>query len=64
MAERMVDQLTVCVAPKVVGAGIEAVGNLDILKLDDALTFESASFRPLGADVIFEGRLKSGAARF
>jgi riboflavin-specific deaminase-like protein len=60
MADRLVDRLTVCIAPKVVGAGIEAVGNLDILKLDDAVTFESASFRPLGEDIIFEGRLRQG----
>ena len=63
MAGRLVDQLTVCIAPKVVGAGIEAVGNLDILKLDDAVTFNSAGFRPLGEDIIFEGRLRQGVGR-
>ena len=63
IAERMVDQLTVCIAPKVLGAGIEAVGNLDILKLDDAVTFDSGAFRPLGQDIIFEGSLRQGAGR-
>jgi len=61
IAGGLLDRLTVCVAPKVVGAGIEAVGNLDILRLDDAVTFDSASFLPLGADVIFEGTVKQVA---
>jgi 3,4-dihydroxy 2-butanone 4-phosphate synthase/GTP cyclohydrolase II len=62
IAKGLLDRLTVCVAPKVVGAGIEAVGNLDILRLDDAVTFDSAGFRPLGPDVIFEGTVKQVAA--
>lgn len=58
LAGGVVDRMAVCVAPKVVGAGIEAIGNLDILRLDDAMTFDSTSFRQLGEDLIFEGRFK------
>ena len=63
LASGLVDRLAVCVAPKLVGAGIEAIGNLDILRLEEALTFESSSFRQLGPDLIFEGRLRPAAAR-
>ena len=53
----VVDRLTVCIAPKVIGAGIDAVGDLDIRRLADALTFSSARFSTLGEDVIFDGQL-------
>ena len=44
----------VSIAPIVIGEGIEAVGDLDILRLRDAVTFGRAAFSQLGPDVIFE----------
>ncbi len=41
--------------------GIEAVGELDIRRLRDALTFRRARFTQLGADVIFDGELEPQA---
>jgi riboflavin-specific deaminase-like protein len=49
------DRLVVCIAPRVIGRGIEAVGELGIDRLRDALTFSKATFSPCGEDVIFEG---------
>ena len=46
--ERRVSRLVVSIAPLVLGAGIEAVGDLDILRLRDALSFRRASFSQLG----------------
>lgn len=57
----LVDRLVVCIAPKVVGAGIEAIGNLDILRLSEALTFRQARFTSLGDDVIFDGEPEAAA---
>ncbi len=57
LREHVVDRLVVCIAPKVLGAGIEAVGNLDVLRLDDAMTFSSSQFSTLGPDLIFDGQL-------
>jgi 5-amino-6-(5-phosphoribosylamino)uracil reductase/diaminohydroxyphosphoribosylaminopyrimidine deaminase/5-amino-6-(5-phosphoribosylamino)uracil reductase len=57
LRERRVRRLVVSVAPLVLGRGIEAVGDLDILRLRDALAFRRASFSQLGADVIFDGEL-------
>src|SRR5207302_7604723 len=51
----LADRLVVCIAPKLVGAGVEAVGDLDILRLSEALTFAQARFTALGDDVIFDG---------
>jgi GTP cyclohydrolase II len=56
--ERRVSRLVVSIAPLVLGAGIEAIGDLDILRLRDALSFRRASFSQLGPDVIFEGELE------
>jgi GTP cyclohydrolase II len=56
--ERRVSRLVVSIAPLVLGTGIEAIGDLDIMRLRDALSFRRASFSQLGADVIFEGELE------
>jgi GTP cyclohydrolase II len=55
LRERLVDRLTVCIAPKVIGEGIAAVGDLHIDRLRDAMTFERAGFIACGGDVVFYG---------
>ena len=54
---RLVDRLMVCIAPKVLGQGIEAVGDLHLDRLCEALTFRDAHFVPCGGDIIFDGEL-------
>lgn len=60
---RLVDRLVVCIAPKVIGSGIDAIGDLNILRLSEAMTFQSAHFTSLGEDAIFEGELQRELAR-
>ncbi len=55
LREHVVDRLTVCIAPKVLGEGIAAVGDLHIDRLRDAMTFDRASFIACGTDVVFYG---------
>jgi GTP cyclohydrolase II len=55
LRERLIDRLTVCIAPKVIGEGIAAVGDLHIDRLRDAMTFERAGFIACGGDVVFYG---------
>lgn len=57
----LVHRLVVCIAPKVVGAGIEAIGDLDIHRLSDALTFARAGFTALGDDMVFDGEVERAA---
>lgn len=59
LRERRVRRLIVSIAPLVLGRGIEAVGQLDIMRLRDALSFRRASFSQLGEDVIFDGELEA-----
>jgi riboflavin biosynthesis pyrimidine reductase len=58
LREHRVRRLVVSIAPKIVGAGIEAVGDLDIVRLRDAVAFRRASFSQVGPDVIFDGELE------
>lgn len=53
-----VDRMVAVIAPKLVGQGIEAVGDLGITKLNNAIVFSSLKFRRLGADMIFDGLIK------
>ena len=58
----LVDRLLVCIAPKVLGEGVEAVGDLGIERLRDSITFRSARFVSCGADMIFDGEPERAAA--
>jgi diaminohydroxyphosphoribosylaminopyrimidine deaminase / 5-amino-6-(5-phosphoribosylamino)uracil reductase len=54
---RLVDRLVVCVAPKILGSGIEAVGDLGIRELARTLMLTQTSVRRYGADLIIDGRV-------
>ena len=54
---RLVDRLVVCLAPKILGAGIEAVGDLGIRELARTLIVTDASVTPYGVDLILDGRV-------
>lgn len=58
---RLADRLAVCVAPKILGEGISAVGDLGITCLANACTLQDVTVTLCGADVIMEGRLDPGA---
>ena len=55
---RLVDRLAVCIAPKILGSGIEAVGDLGICELDDSLILTNISFVPYGRDIILDSRVE------
>jgi riboflavin biosynthesis pyrimidine reductase len=55
---RLADRLIVCVAPKILGAGIEAVGDLGIRELARTLRMADASVTPYGVDLILHGRIE------
>ena len=55
---QLVDQMVVCVAPKILGAGIEVVGDLGIRELARALILTDTSVTPYGADLVLDGRVE------
>jgi diaminohydroxyphosphoribosylaminopyrimidine deaminase / 5-amino-6-(5-phosphoribosylamino)uracil reductase len=55
---RLVDRVVVCVAPKILGAGIEAVGDLGIRELAGALIMTDTSVTRYGVDLVLDGRVE------
>lgn len=58
LAAKAVDRLIVVIAPKIIGQGTEAIGDLGITRLTDAISFSSTKVRKLGRDLIFDALLK------
>jgi 5-amino-6-(5-phosphoribosylamino)uracil reductase/diaminohydroxyphosphoribosylaminopyrimidine deaminase/5-amino-6-(5-phosphoribosylamino)uracil reductase len=56
--ERLVDRLAVCIAPKILGRGIEAVGDLGISDLTDSLILADTSITPYGVDLVLDSRVE------
>lgn len=56
LASRMVDRVVVVIAPKIIGAGLDAIGDLGIRELSGAITFSRFRAWRLGRDLIFDGR--------
>lgn len=55
---RAADRMVAIVAPKIIGKGIESIGDLGITLVNDALTFASVSTLKLDPDIVFDARLK------
>jgi diaminohydroxyphosphoribosylaminopyrimidine deaminase/5-amino-6-(5-phosphoribosylamino)uracil reductase len=55
---RLVDRLVVCVAPKLLGAGIEAVGDLGIRELARTLIMADTSVTTCGVDLVLDSRVE------
>ncbi len=51
----VIDKYVFITAPKVIGKGISAVGDLKIRKLTEAVHFEDWSFERFGGDMVFSG---------
>jgi diaminohydroxyphosphoribosylaminopyrimidine deaminase/5-amino-6-(5-phosphoribosylamino)uracil reductase len=56
--ERLADRLIVCVAPKILGSGIEAVGDLGIRDLADSLRLADAAVTSRGKDLILDAKIE------
>jgi diaminohydroxyphosphoribosylaminopyrimidine deaminase/5-amino-6-(5-phosphoribosylamino)uracil reductase len=63
LKERLADRLIVLLAPKIVGTGLNSVGDLGLRHMDDALHFSFERIARRGADLIIDARLSSPATR-
>ena len=54
---QLVDRLAVCVAPKILGRGMEAIGDLGICELADSIALVDLSVTTLGVDLILDARV-------
>ena len=58
LRDRVVDQVMVYVAPRILGRGIGAVSNLGILKVKDTIQLEEVKTRRLGSDLLYTARVR------
>lgn len=56
LKENLVNRLVTIIAPKIIGKGVEAVGDLNIRNLQDAKLLSVRKIMRKGADVIIDGR--------
>jgi len=55
LRQRLADKIVICVAPIIIGLGIETIGDLGIEKLDDAIRLENIEVTKSGPDCIIIG---------
>jgi diaminohydroxyphosphoribosylaminopyrimidine deaminase/5-amino-6-(5-phosphoribosylamino)uracil reductase len=53
----LVDKMIIPIAPMIIGKGLEAIGDLNINKMKDAIKFSSFKTIKKGDDIIFEGTI-------
>ena len=58
LRERLADHIIVVVAPKILGSGIEAIGDLGIRIVDKGILLKNLQTRKLGDDFLIEGDLE------
>lgn len=58
LRQELVDRLAVCIAPKVLGTGIDAIGDLGIRALDRAVCLTDVTLTPYGPDIVIDGRVR------
>jgi 5-amino-6-(5-phosphoribosylamino)uracil reductase/diaminohydroxyphosphoribosylaminopyrimidine deaminase/5-amino-6-(5-phosphoribosylamino)uracil reductase len=54
---RLADRLAVTLAPKILGTGTNAVGDLGITRLGDAYSLAEVKVTHYGADIVIEGSI-------
>ena len=64
LREKLADRIVIVIAPKIVGRGVEAVQDLGIETMDDALTFSFPRIMRKGGDIILDGRMNRGGEPF
>jgi diaminohydroxyphosphoribosylaminopyrimidine deaminase / 5-amino-6-(5-phosphoribosylamino)uracil reductase len=57
LAEQLPDRVVIIIAPKIVGKGLEAIGDLGIRNINESLRITYRRIRRLGDDLIIDGRI-------
>ena len=55
--EGIVDKMLIFTAPKIIGNGVGAIGNLGITKIDKAVKLKNSITRRIGSDLLVEGEI-------
>jgi len=55
--EKIVDKILVFTAPKIIGSGLGAIGNLNVKQVNNAIKLKDISYKRVGRDLLVEGYL-------
>jgi len=55
--QKLADKVVVALAPKILGKGIDAVGELDIIRISQALKLTLQKISRVGNDIVIEARV-------
>lgn len=58
LRERLVDRMALCIAPRLMGTGLAAIGDLGIRELDAMPELEDVTIHRYGRDIILDGRIR------
>lgn len=61
LRQKLADKVIAAIAPKILGRGIEAVGELDIVQISQALPLTLQKISRAGADIVIEARVNYAA---
>jgi riboflavin-specific deaminase-like protein len=53
---RLLDELVVFISPKIIGSGIDAVGDLGAVEMTEAVQFAPSTVETLDGDILFRGK--------
>jgi riboflavin biosynthesis pyrimidine reductase len=56
LKQKLVDKVYICLAPLIIGEGVNSTGDLGIKEISGALNFEEVEWRKSGPDMILSGR--------
>lgn len=57
LREHLADHIAVTIAPKILGTGISAIGDLGLQHLTEAYNLHEVTVTPYGVDLVVEGRI-------
>lgn len=57
LASRLVDEMAIFIAPKLMGNGLHFTQYVDVPTMEDAITFKSVEYSPCGRDMLIKGVL-------
>ena len=60
LRQNLADKIVIAIAPKIMGKGIEAVGELNIREVSQALQLSFNKIYRVGEDLIIEARVEGG----
>jgi diaminohydroxyphosphoribosylaminopyrimidine deaminase / 5-amino-6-(5-phosphoribosylamino)uracil reductase len=58
LSEQLPDRVVIIIAPKIVGKGLEAIGDLGIKSINESLKIAYRKVRRLGDDLVIDGRIE------